>query len=80
MKKANNLQFRNHTKNYIGLLCAFFSVDIMKKKLDPEGLGIVLLDGFMDEFFPHDPIRGPDTFTLYHYNGLSRPSSNTKIR
>lgn len=52
----------------------------MKKKLDPESLGIVLLEGFMDEFFPHEPIRGPDTFTLYHYNGLSRPSSNTKIR
>ncbi|ODN03373.1 hypothetical protein Ocin01_03302 [Orchesella cincta] len=55
-------------------------VDIMKKKLDPESLGIVLLEGFMDEFFPNEPLRGPDTFTLYHYNGLCRPSSNTKIR
>lgn len=53
----------------------------MKKKLDPEGLGIVLMEGFMDEFFPNEPLRGgPDTFTLYHYNGLSLPSANTKIR
>jgi len=55
-------------------------VEIMKRKLDPESLGIVLLEGFMDEFFPNEPLRGPDTFTLYHCNGLSLPSSHTKIR
>merc|ERR1711915_1015218 len=35
-------------------------VDIMKTKLDPDNLGIVLL---------------PQFFTLYHYNGLSKPDN-----
>lgn len=30
----------------------YFSVNIMKNKLDPEGLGIILLGTFLQEFFP----------------------------
>ena len=47
-------------------------VEIMKTKLDPDSLGIVLLPQFLEEFFPEES-RVPDSFTLYHYNGLSKP-------
>lgn len=46
----------------------------MRKKLDPENLGIILLNAFMDEFFPIDQRSTPDTFDLMHYNGI--PGSN----
>jgi len=49
-------------------------VEIMKTKLDPDSLGIVLLPQFLEEFFPEES-RVPDSFTLYHYNGLSKPDS-----
>ena len=51
----------------------------MKRKLDPEGLGIILLNAFMDEFFPEKPLT-PDTFILYHYNGLARSCFENKVR
>ena len=51
-------------------------VDIIKSKLDPDSLGIILLPLFLEEFFPEDkPL--PDSFTLYHYNGLSKADSKT---
>lgn len=49
-------------------------MDIMSKKLDPENLGIILLNAFMDEFFPDERRSIPDTFDLLHYNGI--PGSN----
>lgn len=49
----------------------------MTKKLDPENLGIVLMNDFMDEFFQNENYGGPDTFTVFHYNGLPRGSSST---
>lgn len=55
-------------------------VDIMKKKLDSENLGIILLPAFMDEFFPEESVNIPDTFTLYHYNGLIRSCPNNKVK
>lgn len=57
----------------------FSSVDIMKKKLDSENLGIILLPAFMEEFFPEETVNIPDTFTLYHYNGLIRSCPNKKV-
>lgn len=42
--------------------CAIFyvfhlnSVNLMKTKLDPEGLGIILLGPFLQEFFPEQVI------------------------
>lgn len=54
-------------------------VEIMKKKLDPDNLGIILLSSFMDEFFPEEQPSVPDTFTLYHYNGLMRSCPNNKV-
>jgi len=46
-------------------------VQLMRGRLDPDGLGIVLLPQFLDEFYPEER-PGPDTFTLLHYNGLVR--------
>ncbi|CAG7727671.1 unnamed protein product [Allacma fusca] len=54
-------------------------VELMKKRLDPETLGIILMNTFMDEFFPNEKSSGPITFTLYHYNGLQRASSTEKV-
>ncbi|XP_014239268.1 ubiquitin carboxyl-terminal hydrolase MINDY-3 homolog [Cimex lectularius] len=54
-------------------------VDIMRKKLDAENLGIILLSSFMEEFFPEENVHLPDTFTLYHYNGLLRSCPNNKV-
>lgn len=46
----------------------------MRKRLDPENLGIILLNAFMDEFFTEEKRSVPDTFDLLHYNGI--PGSN----
>ncbi|XP_073992420.1 ubiquitin carboxyl-terminal hydrolase MINDY-3 homolog isoform X1 [Rhodnius prolixus] len=54
-------------------------VDIMRKKLDSENLGIILLSSFMEEFFPEETVTIPDTFTVYHYNGLMRSCPNNKV-
>ncbi|CAG9815159.1 unnamed protein product [Phaedon cochleariae] len=58
----------------LDLVCETEYVNIMKKKLDSESLGIILLNGFMDEYFPKEETSTPDMFTLIHYNGL--PQSN----
>lgn len=55
------------------------SVNIMSKKLDPEGLGIILLNAFMDEFFPEEKRSTPDTFNLVHYNGIPRSNFDDKV-
>jgi len=49
-------------------------VDLMLPKLDPDDLGIVLKRAFLEEFFPEEAgdARSPDTFTIFHYNGLDR--------
>lgn len=60
------------------IIIYYRSVDIMCKKLDPESLGIILLNGFMDEFFPEDKHFMPDTFDLLHYNGI--PGSNAGLK
>ncbi|XP_055586045.1 ubiquitin carboxyl-terminal hydrolase MINDY-3 homolog [Uranotaenia lowii] len=53
-------------------------VDLMRKKLDPESLGIILLNEFMYEFFPTEKKSMPDSFDLLHYNGI--PNSNWENR
>ncbi|KAL3271085.1 hypothetical protein HHI36_021584 [Cryptolaemus montrouzieri] len=55
-------------------------VDIMRKKLDSENLGIILLNAFMDEFFPKEESSTPDMFTLIHYNGLPRSNVKGQVR
>lgn len=55
-------------------------VDIMRKKLDPDDFGIILLNAFMSEFFADEPDRLiPEHFTVYHYNGLKRSCPNRKV-
>lgn len=51
----------------------------MSKKLDPECLGIILLNAFMDEFFPEEKRSVPDTFDLLHYNGIPGSNSANKV-
>ncbi|KAB0393194.1 hypothetical protein E2I00_004913 [Balaenoptera physalus] len=54
-------------------------INLMKNKLDPEGLGIILLGPFLQEFFPDQGSSGPESFTVYHYNGLKQSNYNEKI-
>uniref|UniRef100_A0A8C6XGK5 Ubiquitin carboxyl-terminal hydrolase MINDY n=1 Tax=Naja naja TaxID=35670 RepID=A0A8C6XGK5_NAJNA len=51
-------------------------VNLMKTKLDPEGLGIILLSPFLEEFFPE---QVQETFAVYHYNGLKQSNCNEKV-
>jgi len=48
----------------------------MAEKLDPEQLGVVTFDTFVDEFYPGLFTASADNavqpFTVYHYNGLKR--------
>ncbi|XP_076666523.1 ubiquitin carboxyl-terminal hydrolase MINDY-3 homolog [Andrena cerasifolii] len=63
----------------LGLVADTEYVDIMRKKLDSENLGIILRSSFMDEFFPEESQSCPDTFPLYHYNGLQRSNWENKL-
>ncbi|CAH2282395.1 ubiquitin carboxyl-terminal hydrolase MINDY-3 [Pelobates cultripes] len=54
-------------------------VNLMKTKLDPEGLGIILLGPFLQEFFPEQGSKVPESFNVYHYNGLRQSNHNEKV-
>ena len=59
----------------------YFSVDIMKDKLDSENLGIITRSSFLEEFYPGETTpETPKTFTFYHYNGLARSCPNNKVK
>jgi hypothetical protein len=50
----------------------------MADKLDPEQLGVITYNSFVDEFFPSSS-RSTDavpSFNVFHYNGLQRSSAN----
>lgn len=64
----------------LGLVAESGYVDIMRKKLDNENLGIILLASFMDEFFPEERCMCPDIFVLYHYNGLQRSNPGNQVK
>lgn len=51
----------------------------MKRKLDSESLGIILLNAFMDEYFPKEESSTPDLFRLVHYNGLISSNVNGEV-
>jgi hypothetical protein len=51
----------------------------MRRKLDPEGLGIILLSAFMDEFYSDEKQTTPDVFTLFHYNGLPHSCPDGRV-
>lgn len=63
----------------LGLVAEPEYVQVMAKRLDAENLGIILLASFMDEFFPEERNTCPDTFSLYHYNGLERSNPDNRI-
>lgn len=42
--------------SFFYIQCFCHSVNLMKTKLDPEGLGIILLGPFLQEFFPEQVI------------------------
>ncbi|KAI0239737.1 Ubiquitin carboxyl-terminal hydrolase MINDY-3 [Lamellibrachia satsuma] len=55
-------------------------VKIMREKMDPEELGIITLNGFMDEFFPSNAqSEAIQTFTVFHYNGLPSSGPGHKV-
>ncbi|XP_040290491.1 ubiquitin carboxyl-terminal hydrolase MINDY-3 isoform X1 [Bufo bufo] len=54
-------------------------VNLMKTKLDPEGLGIILLGPFLQEFFPEQGSKIPESFSVYHYNGLRQSNHYEKV-
>ena len=56
------------------------SITFIKNKLDPDDLGIILLNNFLDEFFPNcEPHFPPKAFLIYHYNGLLQSSNSRKV-
>jgi hypothetical protein len=53
----------------------------MQNKMDPEGLGIILLGVFLEEFFHEQDIEEtPEKFVVYHYNGLARSCPEQQVR
>uniref|UniRef100_A0A8C3G261 Ubiquitin carboxyl-terminal hydrolase MINDY n=1 Tax=Cyclopterus lumpus TaxID=8103 RepID=A0A8C3G261_CYCLU len=54
-------------------------VSLVKSKLDPESLGIILLGPFLLEFFPDQDSGIPDSFPVYHYNGLKQSNHNDRV-
>ncbi|KAG8443184.1 hypothetical protein GDO86_011840 [Hymenochirus boettgeri] len=54
-------------------------VNLMKTKLDPEGLGIILLGPFLQEFFPEQSFKVPESFSVFHYNGLRQSNHKEKV-
>jgi len=52
----------------------------MADKLDPEQLGVITFNSFVEEFFPGAMASSRDqtvqSFTVYHYNGLQRSPLN----
>ncbi|XP_077431756.1 ubiquitin carboxyl-terminal hydrolase MINDY-3 [Vanacampus margaritifer] len=54
-------------------------VSLVKNKLDPENLGIILLGPFLLEFFPDQDSGIPDSFPVYHYNGLKQSNHNERV-
>lgn len=66
--------------NALGLESDVEYVEIMRKKLDPDSTSIILLCDFMYEFFPEDKKSTPDTFDLFHYNGIPNSNEDHKVR
>ena len=75
-----------HTSNFItsgevdNSFCVS-SVKIMAEKLDPEQLGVITLNSFMEEFYASEKSKtgAVQSFVVYHYNGLPRSCSNNKV-
>ena len=48
--------------------------------MDPEQLGIITLNAFMDEFFPTEAQpEAVQSFSMFHYNGLPSSGPGHKV-
>jgi hypothetical protein len=67
--------------NEVDLVSETEYVKLMTQTLDPEELGVILRSKFMDEFFPDDAGSSiPDSFEIFHYNGLEQSSQDGQVR
>lgn len=64
----------------LGLVSVPEYVDIMRKKMDPENLGIILQNAFLEEFFEEEISKCPDIFDLYHYNGIPNSNMHNQVK
>uniref|UniRef100_A0A8C4WU57 Ubiquitin carboxyl-terminal hydrolase MINDY n=1 Tax=Eptatretus burgeri TaxID=7764 RepID=A0A8C4WU57_EPTBU len=55
-------------------------VNLMKGRLDPESLGLILLGPFLTEFFAEEENNIPESFSVFHYNGLRYSCPHEKVR
>jgi len=56
-------------------------VDIMKKSLDPDEMGIILSSVFFLEFYPdEEKPQMPSIFEVYFYNGLVQSSKDHQVK
>ena len=52
----------------------------VQTRLDPESLGIITLNSFLEEFFPNESTEDvTNTFQVFHYNGLARSHPDMKV-
>lgn len=55
-------------------------MDCVKQQLDTENLGIITQAAFLNEFYPESEQQIiPDTFVVYHYNGLARSNQDNEV-
>lgn len=57
-----------------------FSIKFMMNELDPDNIGVILYHKFVEAFFtPEQSYTPPDTFIVYHYNGLESSCPMGKV-
>ncbi|XP_045604186.1 ubiquitin carboxyl-terminal hydrolase MINDY-3-like isoform X2 [Procambarus clarkii] len=56
-------------------------IQFMMLELDPDNMGVILYHKFVETFFtPDQSYTPPDTFAVYHYNGLESSCPLNKIQ
>ena len=81
--EGNNFIQRDQLKSvlqHIGLCTDDDFIKFMCQELDPDNLGLILYSKFQEAFFSGEQLHSaPDTFTLYHYNGLLASNHDKKV-
>ena len=53
----------------------------MCKELDPENVGVILFNKFLDSFYSvEQSFMPPDTFDIFHYNGMESSCPDNKVK
>ncbi|KAF2368839.1 protein of unknown function DUF4205 [Trinorchestia longiramus] len=66
---------------HLGLCTDEQFVKFMCEELDPDNMGVILYHKFQDAFFSGEQLHtAPDTFTLFHYNGLPASNPEKKVQ